>query len=156
MIFLSRTHVIWFFFIMIAIAIAQFYFNRTQILSMRVSDNLDVVNNAAYTFVNLIPFLFLLKERKIISMLLAFIILFFIIQGAKRGAMVSGAIGMMFFAYYQLKTIDAKNRYKGLILVFLGIVALGVFGYKFLQQNEYLIQRLYSMASGDSSASHVI
>lgn len=105
-------YLIWFFLIMLLITVAQFYFQRAEILTMRVTDNVNVVINEAYTFVFLIPYLFLLKEKKTFSMLLAFIILFFIIQGAKRGAIIAGTIGMLYFAYYQLKTIDKKNTTK--------------------------------------------
>lgn len=153
---INKKQLVVFFIIMLSISIAQFYINRAQILSIRVSDNLDVVNNVAYSFVYLIPFLFLLKEKKVISMILSFIMVFFIIQGAKRGAMISGTIGMLFFAYYQIKTIDKKNRYKGFIIVSAGIATLSIFGYKFLQENEYLVQRLESIATGDSSGRDVI
>ncbi len=97
---------------MLVVSIAQFYVYKAEISSIHQSDNENIVNNVVYTFVFLMPYLFLLKERKLLSLLLSFVMLFFIIQGAKRGAMISGVIGMTFFAYYQLKTIDKKITQK--------------------------------------------
>ncbi len=153
---LKSKQLIVFFLIMLVVSIAQFYFYRADILSMRQSDNQDVVNNVAYMFVFLIPFLFLFKDRKVISMLLAFIILLFIIQGAKRGAVISGAIGMTFFAYYQLRTINKENKTKGVLLVIVCIAALVYFGYNYYQQNQYLVQRMQYMTEGDSSGRDII
>lgn len=153
---LKSKQLIVFFLIMLVVSIAQFYVYKVEILSIRQSDNENIVNNVAYTFVFLMPYLFLLKERKLLSLLLSFVMLFFIIQGAKRGAMISGVIGMTFFAYYQLKTIDKKNKTKGVLLVVAGIAALAYFGYDYYQQNQFLVQRMQSITEGDSSGRNTI
>ena len=145
-----------FFFIMLIVLIIKFYTNRMSILSLRGSGSEDVVNNIAYSFVRLIPFVFLLKDKKVISMIAAFVLLFFIIQGAKRGAMIAGVIGFIIFAYYQIKTIDQKHRIKNIFIITIGVVLLGYYGYEYFQQNEYLIQRLQSMLEGDSSGRDTI
>lgn len=153
---IGKRSLIVFFIITLAITVAQFYAQRAQILSSRVTDNEDVVNNVAYTFVFLIPFLFLLKNKKILSMLLAFLLLFFIIQGAKRGAMIAGSLGLIFFGYYQFKTIGKKNKIKGTLLAIVGVVALVYFAYSNMQQNQFLVERLQSMEEGQSSGRDVI
>lgn len=153
---LKSKHLIWFYLIMLPIIIGQYYFQMNQILTRREFGNINIVNNTAYTFVFFLPYLFLLKRKKILSMLLAFVMLLFIIQGAKRGAMIIGAIGVILFAYYQLKTLEKKNRYKGFILVVIGFTALVYFGYEYFQRNEYLIVRLSSIGEGDSSGRNII
>ncbi len=153
---LHEKDLIWFFLIMLVVTIAQFYFSRSQILSMRSADSADIVINVAYSFVFLMPFLFLLREKKTLSMLLAFVLVFFIIQGAKRGAIIAGTIGMLYFAYYQLKTVDKKNKTISYLFVLTGVFALVYFGYTYFQQNEFLIQRLQLMSEGDSSGRDTI
>ncbi|HHX69286.1 MAG TPA: hypothetical protein GX708_14720 [Gallicola sp.] len=148
---LRSKHLIIFFFVMFIISILQFYYNREQILLERISGNEDVVNNAAYMFVNLIPFVFLIKKSKIISLLSMLILVFFIIQGSKRGAIITGSVGVLIYIYYQLRTIEKKHRVKGYFITAIGIVVLGYFIYNFYLENEFLSYRIQSMLEGDSS-----
>ena len=153
---LRSKHLIIFFFVMLIISILQFYYNREQILLERISGNEDVVNNAAYMFVNLIPFVFLIKKSKIISLLSMLILVFFIIQGSKRGAIITGSVGVLIYIYYQLRTIEKKHRLKGYFLTAIGIVVLGYFIYNFYLENEFLSYRMESLFEGGSSGRDVI
>lgn len=148
---LRSKYLIVFFFVMLIISIFQFYYNREQILLERISGNEDVVNNAAYMFVNLIPFVFLIKKNKIISLLSMLILVFFIIQGSKRGAIFTGSVGVLIYIYYQLRTIEKKHRVKGYFITAIGIVALGYFIYNFYLENEFLSYRMQTMLEGNSS-----
>lgn len=133
------------------ISILQFFYNREQILLERISGNEDVVNNAAYMFVNLIPFVFLIKKSKTISILSMLVLVFFIIQGSKRGAILTGSVGVLIYIYYQLRTIEKKHRIKGYFITAVGIVVLVYFIYNFYLENEFLSYRIQSMLEGDSS-----
>ncbi|RYE35629.1 MAG: hypothetical protein EOP48_30255, partial [Sphingobacteriales bacterium] len=68
--------------------------------------------------------------------------IFFIVQGAKRGALVLGGIGMLYFCYYQFRTIEKKNIIKGYIITLVGLSILSYYAYDFLSSNEYLLNRL--------------
>lgn len=153
---IQKKRLIWFFIIMLIVSIADYTFNRNLIISQRYLYNDDLVNNVSYNFVRLIPFVMLFKDKKTISMVLSLIIMFFIIQGAKRGAIVSGIVGFIFIAYFHLKTIDKKHKNRNTIIVVLGVILLGVVGYKYFQQNEFLIQRMQLMVDGDSSGRDII
>src|SRR5690606_9470669 len=102
---LTSKQLIHFFLVMLPVTISQFYFNESQILTERISNRTEVVNNVAYFFVALIPFVFLIRGR-IFSAVAIILLLFFIIQGAKRGALIAGGIGMILFVYYRLKSVD--------------------------------------------------
>lgn len=148
---LRSNYLIMFFFVMLMISILQFFYNREQILLERISGNEDVVNNAAYMFVNLIPFVFLIKKSKTISILSMLVLVFFIIQGSKRGAILTGSVGVLIYIYYQLRTIEKKHRIKGYFITAVGIVVLVYFIYNFYLENEFLSYRIQSMLEGDSS-----
>jgi O-antigen ligase len=141
---------------MLIISILQFFYNREQILLERVSGNEDVVNNAAYRFVNLIPFVFLIKKNKIISLSAMLILVFFVIQGAKRGAILTGGVGVLIFIYYQLKTIDKKHRVKGYLFTIISILVISYFAYIFFKENEFLIQRMELLSDGGFSGRDII
>src|SRR5690606_33853948 len=98
----SSKHLVTFFLFMLPITISQFYWNENQILAERVSSRTDLVNNVAYSFVALIPFVFLFKERKLLSIIAFILLSFFVIQGAKRGALITAGIGGIFFVYFHL------------------------------------------------------
>lgn len=148
---LRSNYLIMFFFVMLSISILQFYLNKEKILLERISGNEDVVNNAAYMFVNLIPFVFLIKKSKTISILSMLVLVFFIIQGSKRGAILTGSVGVLIYIYYQLRTIEKKHRIKGYFITAVGIVVLVYFIYNFYLENEFLSYRIQSMLEGDSS-----
>ncbi len=148
---LKAKHLLVYFILMLPITILQSFFNVNQILAERLSSNIDVVNNIAYSFVALIPFTFLFKKKKIYAIASMMILMFFIIQGGKRGAFISGTMGFIVFTYYQLKTIDEKYRYRSYLLVFIGVLGLSYFAYDVFQNNEFLIDRLQAIGQGDSS-----
>lgn len=141
-----------FLIIMIPITILQYYTNENQILAERIStENIDVVNNTAYTFVGLTPFVFLFKDKKNIANVLMVIMMIFIIQSAKRGALIAGVIGLLIFIFYQIKTIKRENRLKGVFLVSVGLGIMIYYLNQFLENNEYLLSRLQSIEEGNSS-----
>ncbi len=145
-----------FLIILIPISILGYYFRETQILSNKVDEDADIVNNAAYTFVALVPYLFLLKSKKLLANILLVILMFFVIQSAKRGALITGVLGLVIFLYYQFKTINKKQRLRGLLLISIGMVVMFYFLKQFYESNEYLITRLQSLEEGDSSGRDII
>jgi O-antigen ligase len=145
-----------FFMIMLPIAIAQFFYSKTLILSESNSSNEDIVNNAAYKFVVLFPFVFLIKKKKVISAVFVLLILFFIIAGSKRGAVVVGSVILLWYFYYQMKMIDEKNKWKGYLLSFVSIAVIAFLGYKYFLNNENLVYRLELAAQGDTSNRNLI
>lgn len=152
---LTSKHLVRFFFLILPITILQFYFNVNQILAERISDDTNVVNNLAYSFVAFIPFVFLIK-KKILSFLVMLVLIFFIIQGAKRGALIAGFIGLFVFLYYQLRTVSKKNKIKGYLFVAAGIIGMCYYAFNTFQNNEFMIERLQNMSEGSSSGRDMI
>lgn len=153
---LKSKHLIWFFALMLPVTVLQYFLNASQILADRISDSKDVVNNIAYSFVALIPFVFLFKRKKIISVVLMLVLMFFIIQGAKRGAVVAGAIGLLCFIYFQMRTVPKKKRQKGYFFVLIAVAGMSYYAYDVYESNEFLISRMQNLAEGNSSGRDLI
>ena len=153
---LAAKELLIFFLIMLPVAIGQFYYSRTLILSGRYSLNEDIVNNAAYKFVFLFPFVFLIRKNKVLSAIFTLVILFFIVAGSKRGAVAVGAVILIWYFYYQMKMIDKKQKWKGYLLSFVSIAAVTFMGYRYYLGNEYLRYRLELAAQGNISGRDVI
>lgn len=152
---LQKNHFILLFISIVPIAIGQFYYERSLVLLERHwTDN--VVNNLAYFFVFLIPFLYFFKRDKFLSLIGALILMFFIIQGAKRGALVTGLMGLLVFAIFQLKNINPKYRLRSYLFSGGALVLLVYFSLDFYQNNEYLISRLENLTeSGYSGRDYI-
>lgn len=154
---LRRKDLLRFFYLIFPIAISGYYFKMNQALMKKgLEEGSNIVNNASYTFVWLLPFVFLFIKRKILSFIFAFICLVFIIQGGKRGAMVTGGIALIVFTYYQLRTLSQKNRIRGYVLVLMGMIAMSYYAYDYYSNNEFLINRIEQTTEGYSSGRDVL
>ncbi len=153
---LETKHLIQFFILILPIAIAQFFFNRDQILIERVTSNEDVVNNMAYFFVGLMPFVFLFIKRRMISLLSMLVLVFFVIEGAKRGAILTGAFVLLMYAYAFMQSIQKRNKYKGYLISFIGLGLLSYYVYSLYTSNEYLMTRMSLLSEGGYSGRDVI
>lgn len=139
---LKSKHLLQIFALMLPITILLFYANASEILSERVSNNTDLTNNVAYSFVALLPYVFLFRRKKILAIGSMLILIFFIIQGSKRGAMVTGGVGLLCFIYYQLRTVPKENRIKGYLLVIIAVLGMAYYAFDVYESNTYLITRL--------------
>lgn len=150
---LKIKHFLIFFAFMFPIAILQF--NHAQALALAESSRDAVVTNAAYTFVGLIPFIFLIRNR-ILAYLSMAVISYFIIMGAKRGALLVGGVGFLLYAYYQIRTIPKKKQFQSYAMFLSGFIALIYFVNRFYAENTFLQERLQQTEEGDLSGRDVI
>jgi len=141
---------------MLVIQISQFSINRNAILSAGMSSAGNIVNNIAYRFVALFLFIFLFQRKKLLSIIMTTIILYFVISGAKRGAFLVSMIILICFIFYQMKTNDNKNS----ISTFAGnttfIVIILIVLNRLYLENQYLNSRLAALVQGDSSGRSII
>ncbi|WP_286926891.1 O-antigen ligase family protein [Flavobacterium sp. UBA4197] len=153
---LKSKHLIYFFLLILPIIISQFYANRYKILLESNMDDENVVNNIAYSFVSLIPYVFLIKRSKIISFAAILLVIYFVILGSKRGAMIVGAVGLLFYIYYQLFAVERKKRLRAFVLGFIGLSVIGYYGYGVFESNEFFMERMESIKEGNSSGRDII
>lgn len=150
---LKAKNLIRFFIIMLPVTYFRFKFNEAQILLEKLlGAGGELVNNTSYAFVTLIPYVFLIKRKKIVAMAAMAFLMFFIILGSKRGAMIAGTIGLFYFVYYQLRTVKGNEKLKAYILIFIGLLGLSYFAYDFFLENEYLVQRMQSLGEEGGSS----
>src|SRR5690554_4096164 len=88
-----------FFIVILFLAIMIFFRYNTQMQILRNTEDLNFVNNTTYKFVFIMPFVFLFRHKKVLSLLLLSILLFFVIAGSKRGAVISTMVGSLFYVY---------------------------------------------------------
>lgn len=153
---LKSSHLIRFFLIMLPIIILRFYSNRNQILIDSGSDIADVVNNLSYSFLSFLPFVFLIRKHRILAGALLAILIFFLIQGAKRGAIVGGFVGLIMYFYYQFNTYRRETLFANNLITLVIIGFLSVLAVRFTISNEFVMYRLSSIIEGNTSNRNLI
>src|SRR5690554_212668 len=147
---LTDKHLRYFSLIMLPIFIASFFSSRNDLLSQSLNDSENVVTNTAYLFVVLIPYIFLWGKQKLIATAGMVLLLFFIIQGAKRGALIVALMGCSIFIYYLLSSVEPRKRLQSFLVALVGIGLLAVYVYDFYISNEFLINRMQKISDGGS------
>ncbi len=125
-------------------------FNQTLLELILQKNRLEVVNNTVYLFIGLLPFPFLFK-KKAFALIALLILWYFMVQSAKRGAIVCGGIAIMLFVIQNLYNSKGKIGVKQYVLSISLFLIITYFGYNFYQKNQFLIGRMENMISGNSS-----
>ncbi|WGF92214.1 O-antigen ligase family protein [Aequorivita marisscotiae] len=145
---LTKKHLIVLFIILAPMIVYRF--TQSNISLQAIREREDVIDNTIYMFLGLIPFVFLFK-RKVFSIIALLIFWIFIVQSAKRAAIVCGVFGILLFFYYQLKTVNSRYQIRNYTVILIIFFGLSYWGYEYLLENEFLMVRLQSMMEGDSS-----
>lgn len=134
--------------IFIILASIRFFYSAFMLRNMLGRD--DVTNNVSYIILALVSYIpIVYKQNKIISLSLIFLITFLIIMGAKRGAILSFSIVVIFsFSYYIKKTVLSAKIIVSMIIVVIAIIGFCYYQY---ESNEYLQRRIEQTTQGDTS-----
>lgn len=149
---LKPSHLKFIFLTMIIVSILQFYYSIEEIRAIRDKEN--IVNNVSYYFVMLLPYIFLFR-RKILAYVSLFIILFFVIQSAKRGALIVSLAATVVFIYYQIFTNSSKRIVRNLVIATIGLSCIFIYLYRLFLKNEFLVSRLNQIDEGGSGRSTI-
>ena len=145
-------------FVFIPVAIASFYRAQQESLMRAMelhSDRTEFTLNAAYIFLAIIPLLSLYKKQFVQYVLLA-VCLAFVLIGMKRGAILIGALCLM---YYVLSSLhDTRGNKKIWIFVLsVGLIAVTFYAVNYmLDTSDYFNARLERTREGDSSGRDVL
>lgn len=150
--FLTETRLRVYFFLFIVAAICSFQYSHQQQVLADLYGRTEFTNNVGYTFLALMPMLYLFNRKPIVQYALASIILLFIVMGMKRGAIVIGALCFFQFMFKNWKnSTRRKDRFLifFLTLLFLGVAFLSV--NNMLEHSDLFLSRLQATQEMDSS-----
>lgn len=122
-------------------AVIRFFYSEAVLIQEKNRDN--VVNNAAYIFVSIIPYVpivFQQIRRKWLGIFFVIPIVFFIIMGVKRGAIVCMIASIILSFFLHLK----KTRFsimRFLMVTLLFCLTIGLV-YYLAMKNSFLLERL--------------
>lgn len=145
-------------FASIPLAVMLFYREERENLLLKVTSNTDVINNTSYLFLFLTPFIFLVKN-KILKNLIFLLMFTFVIEGAKRGALIIFVLILCYNIFDQIKALSkesAVNKLKYVVIYSAAIVVGYVYLLNKFTQNTFLISRLEGLDEGNVSGRDVI
>lgn len=111
----------------------------------------EFTNNTGYDFLHIFPLLFFWNKKPILQYALLAYLFIFIIMGMKRGAILIGAICLLWFIYRAYKSSTRKQRLLLIILTAIGLIAGGIYISDFYNNSEYFQYRVEQTLEGNSS-----
>ena len=150
---LGEKAILIFFLFLIIDSIFGFYFNNEKVLSRYSTVREEITNNGAYNFVGLLLFIPLLSKRIYWGYAGMGVLFYYIMIGAKRGAIIIGFLLLILNTFYLLKSSgkDVKKIIRNFFIGLVGLVAVGLIAYFVFQDSTYLQKRLEETLEGNSS-----
>lgn len=142
-------------YVFVIVGIAQFY--RYSNLYQQKTEQEEYTNNAGYMILSILPLLPLLNRRPLVQYSLLALMMFYVLQGFKRGAIIAGSLSSMFFfienyfIHRKTKTgVDFKQIFR--VLLTIGLVIASVYVVQLvMSSSDYFIKRLEDSMEGNSS-----
>lgn len=144
-----------FWYMVFFILVVRSYYLEDARLSSVIEESgtayTSLTNNAAYRFVGVLPGLVLFRKKPVIQYSLMAVCAYFLISGMKRGAMLCGAVCLLWFIFSNYKVANNKQR-RIILIVTIAIILLGVFYVNYMMETSNFFQhRVQQTKEGDSS-----
>ena len=143
--YIGKNYLLFFMLLICPLMIMSLYIDKSNSIDEYMVDENQVVSNTAYIFVALLPYVFLWGEKKLFAFLNMLLVLFFVFQGAKRGALVTSLVGMLIFLYYQITNFKPGKKLISIFFTFFTLNLFTIIVYYFYKTNEYLIYRMQNL-----------
>lgn len=126
-------------------------FRNAQMIKLEAQGTEETVVNEAYGFLALFPIMVFFQKKPIIQYFGLLLILFFLLSGFKRGAIILGGICFLVFLWHSLRS--TKESRKIITIVIAGVLLYVVVQYvdDLLQNSNLFNMRLEKTLDGDSS-----
>ena len=133
-----------------AFFIFDYFSFKEKLIMDQIGDVEDVVNNAGYNLVCLIPGLLFLKKKYFIPLILTLSLL--VVGSAKRGAVITMFLGLVyiFLIYKKFYGINKLSIVTKIAMTVIPVAVI-IFVWNYMSSNEYLMERLFSISEGNSS-----
>lgn len=109
------------------------------------------VDNLGYYYINIIPFVLLIRKRSYLKIGLCLLLTLFVIQSAKRGAILTVAVADVFFCFAILKNKEISKNFLGKSLLLVILIIAAIYAYKQFMFNEFAFSRFEQLEEGQTS-----
>lgn len=156
--FITEKHLLFWFVVFIIVNTIGYYANEAKVVAMLSDRNKyeEITNNAAYTFVGLLPFVFLIKKRTVFQYAILLYLMYFVVTGMKRGAILISALMLVWFVFHTTSNMKGAKRWFVLLLTLVVLVVGWKFLENFYNSSDYFQYRLDDTLEGNSSGRDLI
>ena len=135
--------------IMLLIIVANFYhMEQVRLTELGVD---ETTNNAGYWFVSMLPLVFFFNKKPLFQYALLGIMMFYILMGMKRGAIMIGAVSVIIFLYSGFKGYSKKRKILTTLLTIAIVVGTLYYVEYLMLSSDYFMMRVEHTIEGDSS-----
>lgn len=134
----------------------QYQVMREQAIQNGAFKVTEFTNNLGYLFVSILPLVFLRQKNQIIQYAYIGVCLIFIVQGIKRGAILTGSLAILYYIYENIKATHGSKRIRFLFITIAAMMIAGNFIIDFISESDYFSTRIKRTIAGDSSSRDVI
>ncbi len=143
----TEKQIVLFLILLIPVDILKYFYTEATLLADLTRDKTTI--NYAYSFAMLVPYVFFLRNKKL-AYSIVIIILYFLMLGAKRGALFTGLAGIAIYVFYQLKYGTNRHKFFNYIQVAIALAVIFYLANYFFSQNEYFIDRMQNIGEAKS------
>lgn len=157
--YLTEKGIRFWFFVFFLLAIRSFFRSQERQMEAALeagSSATEFTSNVGYTFVALLPALVYFQKKQMLQYILMVVCAYFIVTAMKRGAIICGAVCIVWFLAINLKKTKRNRRF---LLLFLSVIVLAALAYIFyymLDSSDYFNYRIQQTESGDSSGRDIL
>lgn len=147
----------WFRIVAIFFFISAFMlYESNRIYKLMIDSTDETVNNNAYLWLMLFPIMVFFKKKPVILYLGLGIMMFYILSGFKRGAILLGSVCLLIFIWQSLRSSKGKSKVWAFllwaVLIYIGIAYME----NLMTGSELFYRRLEMTMEGNASNRDVI
>ena len=135
---------------MLVVTIIEFQYHKSVVYLL--TGYTEITNNVGYSFLELMPMTYLYYKKPMWQFVILFVLIFFILLGMKRGAILIGAICFLYFMFKMWKAATTFTHRFLILSLSIAIIILVVWQVNImLETSDYFVYRIAKTMEGDTS-----
>lgn len=152
--YLTAERLRWWAVVFCISCVVSYYINMQQAMEKLLesgSSAEETTNNSSYLFLSLIPIWVFYRKKPLLQYAGLAFCMAFILMGMKRGAILIGAVVVLYLIWQLIRNSSGKQRFFVILLTAALAVAGVYFVIDMMTSSDYFLQRLEATKEGNSS-----
>lgn len=129
------------FYILLVVNIFTFYRIQALLLASGSMTEDYLVNNIAYSFARLVPLMYFIRRNILVRVSLLLVVAYFILLGAKRGAIITGGFAIMTYLWYLINEVRKSAGTWTKMVTILSVVCFVVLVIRLVYADSFVVGR---------------
>lgn len=146
--------------VFIPISIFMYNVQNARLIESALSIGMHIeedTNNIGYVFLALLPLIPVYNKKPIIQYSIMAVSMLFVLMSMKRGAILIGAISVVWFIFVSMKSNQKQKKRGWRIVLTISLVLASIYAVQyFVTNSDYFNKRIEQTLNGDSSGRDVL